>query len=435
MFRRARRRKLAKDRTQGSGAEQTGPFPAVRELVGARYEIQRILGSGAFGIVYQARDLRLGRAVAIKCLKPMSGQGFEDLLLEARVAAQLDHPNLATVFDVVEADDQCAVIMAYLPGGSLQNRMGAGPIAGDRILEWSQQIFGALASAHRARIVHRDVKPANVLFDANGHLQLSDFGIAVETLAAESIPAGTPNYMAPEQMISGQPVDQRADLYAAGILMFELVVGERPYDIGGVSSLSEAYDSLEVAPWRSTMAASGRLPLPYLQLVDRLTQRRPEDRPRSAAAVLRVLAQLQPRVSARVYAETTAEEEREDMFSDILRFALLDNIISPGERRDLIRRAERLRIEPGRARVIEEAIRKELDVPSLVQVATFEAEALRLLSDGDMSDSDATSLTAMATELGISEEEKFRIQDRVLLQYKLQGTEHTIAAPNTHSRD
>ena len=188
--------------------------------------------------VYLTRDVRLGREVAVKVLdgKLASRTGFKERFLrEAQVAVALDHPHIVPLYDFGETDDGLLyLVMPYISGGSLQDLLRKTPLPVGDVVTYGAQMADALAYAHERGVVHRDVKPANMLLHADGRLMLSDFGLAKiltpesRTRAPRNQPdAGTPEYMAPEQ-IEGQ-TDERSDIYALGVVLYLLLTGRLPF--------------------------------------------------------------------------------------------------------------------------------------------------------------------------------------------------------------
>ena len=201
------------------------------------YEILAELGRGGMGIVYKALDRKLQRAVAIKLLSPhLAGdpEFVARFLREARAAAQLDHPNIARVYAVGEADGYRYIAMEYVKGQTLAGWIRTlGAIEAPRALEIVREAAAALAVAHHIGIVHRDIKPANIMIDEAGHVKVMDFGLAKFEDAASGVTRsgavlGTPMYMAPEQVRGGE-IDARADIYALGVTCYEMLAGQPPF--------------------------------------------------------------------------------------------------------------------------------------------------------------------------------------------------------------
>ena len=204
-----------------------------REVVAGRYRLDRLLGAGASGRVFLATDEIAGRQVAIKMFFAAGARGgaaYERFVREARLASTLRHPSLVEVYDV--SVERGFLVMEYLPGGSLQARLASGEkLTPAQIRRMALDIIGGLEAAHHRGVVHRDVKPANVFFDARGTAKLGDFGVAHLVDLGQTQTGGligTLAYMSPEQ-ITGAPISIAADLYALGVLLFEVVTGRLPF--------------------------------------------------------------------------------------------------------------------------------------------------------------------------------------------------------------
>jgi tRNA A-37 threonylcarbamoyl transferase component Bud32 len=211
------------------------------------YRIDRILGRGGMGVVYLAHDMRLHRPVALKALPPHL---FRDermrarLRQEARAAAALSHPSIAVVYALEEIGDQILIASEFLECRTLREELRAGPLGERRALDTARAIAAALQAAHERGIVHRDLKPENIIVTAEGGVKILDFGLAQFDVAAQDlasatrltdpgIVAGTPPYMAPEQLL-GQPTSARADQFAFGVLLYEMLTGRHPFGSGGL---------------------------------------------------------------------------------------------------------------------------------------------------------------------------------------------------------
>lgn len=209
-------------------------------LLGGRYRLGRRLGSGGMADVYEATDERLSRPVAVKVMK--QGLATDEAAAarfasEARSAARLSHPNVVAVFDTGEDDGVPWLVMERLPGRSLADELRRGPVDQARLRAWILEALAALGAAHAAGIVHRDIKPGNILLTGDGHAKVGDFGIAksIESapgdidLTSTGMLLGTPAYLAPER-IDGAPATPQSDLFAVGVLLWEALVGRKPFD-------------------------------------------------------------------------------------------------------------------------------------------------------------------------------------------------------------
>src|SRR3954467_11441922 len=220
----------------------------VERVLSPHYELDTEIGRGGMGIVYRAKDRRLKRTVAIKILPPELAFRSEiktRFLREAETAAQLNHPNIVDIYSVDELQQLVFFVMAYIPGDNLAKRLhdnGAMPI-GDtcRIM---RDVADALAYAHERGVVHRDIKPDNILIDqGSGRPMVTDFGIARaisdgdSRLTATGIAIGTPTYMSPEQAAGDREIDGRSDLYALGIVGYQMLTGQPPFSAGSTPAL------------------------------------------------------------------------------------------------------------------------------------------------------------------------------------------------------
>lgn len=268
------------------------------DLVGTclseRYRLDSVIGQGSMGEVYLANDTLLGRNVAIKVLANYfpGRENRSRLYQEAQSAAQLNHPNIVTIFDVGEYDDLPFIVMELVEGTTLHDNQ---PDDLDKILSIFVEICAALQHAHTKGIIHRDVKPENVLIDKDGQARLMDFGIARSTasrLTQQGLFLGTVHYIAPEQAL-GEEMDHRADLYSFGVMLYEFVSGRLPFD---------AEDPLVVitqhlhAPLVPPSAWVDDIPPDLDTLIQRLMAREPDDRPGSAAEVFEILNNIKTNI-------------------------------------------------------------------------------------------------------------------------------------------
>jgi eukaryotic-like serine/threonine-protein kinase len=228
------------------------------------YEILSALGAGGMGEVYKARDTRLDRIVALKTLpadKLSDAERKRRFLLEARAASRLNHPNIVTIHDISEEDGVCLIAMEYIAGGSLQQVNTGDGLPLKDAMKYAAEIASALCAAHSAGIVHRDLKPANILITEDGRVKLVDFGLAkwvgdrapaAETATMDTVPGavvGTPGYMSPEQ-VEGRTVDARSDIFAFGLVLYELLSGQRAFQRDSWAATLAAVLHAEPAPLR-----------------------------------------------------------------------------------------------------------------------------------------------------------------------------------------
>src|SRR4029453_4652250 len=203
------------------------------------YEITDVIGAGAMGEVYRARDTRLRRDVALKFLTDSGGVSGR-LLREAQAASALNHPHICQIYDVGESEHGDWIAMEFIPGERLGRWVPTGGRPPGTLIRFGQHIAAALAHAHARGIIHRDLKTANCVLGAGGEVKVLDFGLATQSLSqlgqeqTQSVSrdsasvVGTPAYMAPE-IIRGQRADERSDLWALGVILFELATGSRPF--------------------------------------------------------------------------------------------------------------------------------------------------------------------------------------------------------------
>jgi serine/threonine-protein kinase len=266
------------------------------DIFAGRYRIEGVLGKGGMGVVLRARDQQLDEDVALKVIRPeiQMEPGFLDQLKqEIKLARRITHKYVLRTHDFGESEGIPFVSMEYLKGVTLkqlQQDRGSLPIG--LVMRIARQVAEGLEAAHAEGVVHRDIKPLNILFDARGDAKLMDFGLAAPVAAQGTDSGGqvfgTPRYMAPEQ-VRGEAVDPRTDLYALGIMLFELTTGFAPYDH---DSVSETLRMQLHAPIPKAKDMAPALPEGFSFLVERLMQKQKEDRPASAAEVVETLKLL-----------------------------------------------------------------------------------------------------------------------------------------------
>ena len=267
-------------------------------MLGDRYEVGEVIGRGGMAEVHEGRDLRLGRRIAVKILRPDLAKDptFQTRFRrEAQSAAALNHPNIVAVYDTGEdllnnPDGSAVVVpyivMEYVDGMTLRQLLASGRrLLPERALEITAGVLSALDYAHRHGIVHRDIKPANVMLTRTGDVKVMDFGIARavnesgSTMTSASAVMGTAQYLSPEQA-RGEIVDARSDLYSAGVLLYELLTGEPPFS--GDSAVSIAYQHVSQVPSPPSQLDNGISPQ-IDAVVMRSLAKRPDDRYQSAA--------------------------------------------------------------------------------------------------------------------------------------------------------
>lgn len=259
----------------------------IGEIINDRYSLEGELGQGGMGTVYLAHDSVLERDVALKLMsKPRLGtEGRSRLLVEAQTVAKMKHPNIVTVYDAGEIDQQPYVVMEYIRGRTLNEY----EVEGVReVVQIAKQICAALQYAHELDIVHRDLKPENVIIQEDGTLLLMDFGLAVSTtsrMTEKGLIMGTVAYMSPEQAF-GYEVAPASDLYSLGVILYELVTGSLPFEAESALAVITQHIHAPVVPPR---AKNERIPVPLNDLILSLLGKDPADRPGSAGEVLAIL--------------------------------------------------------------------------------------------------------------------------------------------------
>ncbi|MGZ4814121.1 MAG: serine/threonine-protein kinase [Terriglobales bacterium] len=262
------------------------------ETVG-RYRVIRELGRGAMGVVYEASDPNLGRTVALKTIHANAigtnpqeaAQRFKN---EARAAGSLSHPNIVTVFDAGEQDGLLYIAMELLAGETLEAHLAKQrTVPFERAIDVTRQICAALDYANAKGIVHRDIKPANIILLPSGTVKITDFGLArtAEAITMTGQVMGTPHYMSPEQ-VRGRPVDGRSDLFSVGVMLYEMVTGERPFE--GHSITTIMYKIVHESP-TSPRALDSSIPPGLSAVIEQSMAKSPEERFQTGAALASAL--------------------------------------------------------------------------------------------------------------------------------------------------
>lgn len=270
--------------------------PGTRVL-GGRYVLDRPLGRGGSGVVWRAQDRRLGRTVAVKLLEIDPAQHPETharLRAEAAAAAKLNHPHVVTVYDIADSDDGAYLVMELVDGGTLEDVLAHGPAPAGVVAALGHQAAQALGTAHAVGLVHRDVKPANVLLTSDGDAKVADFGIAralgeaTASLTAPGQVVGTARYLAPERLQEDR-VDARADVYALGLVLHEMLTGCPPFGEGTTAEVAVRRLTARLpraSEWRADIPAG------LDDAIDRATQLDPDDRFADGGALADALAPL-----------------------------------------------------------------------------------------------------------------------------------------------
>ncbi|HKC23645.1 MAG TPA: bifunctional serine/threonine-protein kinase/formylglycine-generating enzyme family protein, partial [Thermoanaerobaculia bacterium] len=300
-------REMTAETPPGSGPprprEET-PSAALTGRTLGHFEIEGLLGAGGFGEVYRARDTRLGRTVAIKVLPEALARDTERrerFRREAMAASALNHPNICTVHELVEEDGHHLIVMELVDGTTLHATLAEGPLPVARVVAIALQIADALAEAHRAGILHRDIKGGNIALTRRGDVKVLDFGLAKrvdpagaasqaetpDTLTREGTTLGTLSYMSPEQLL-GKPVDRRSDLFSFGVVLYEMLTGRLPF--AGSTQIAIADAILHRPPLD---IAGAPIPERLRALVKSLLEKDPARRPQSADVVLSELRAVQ----------------------------------------------------------------------------------------------------------------------------------------------
>jgi serine/threonine protein kinase len=282
---------------------------ALPDLIAGRYRIVSRLGVGGMGVVYKATDLQLQRSVAIKALEERRLRlpgAHTRLRGEALAVASLDHPYICKIYELLETPTDTFIVMEFIDGETLASMLKRGTLPLAQTLQLGREIGEGLANAHARGLVHRDVKPSNVMVTPHGHVKLLDFGVAAadvesmpkdqtRTLAPQvTLHAGTPHYMAPEQA-SGHRITSRADLFSLGVLLYECITGKLPFS--GTTTFDYVRHVIQSAPKRLDRIAPDT-PAELVDLIDRCLEKNPADRPDSAETVVLALKRLQDSMTA-----------------------------------------------------------------------------------------------------------------------------------------
>jgi serine/threonine-protein kinase len=296
-------------RVTSSAAEDEGRF-VPGTLLGGRYRIIGLLGRGGMGEVYRATDLTLGQAVALKFL-PEEASSNQRLLErfhgEVRVARLVSHPNVCRVYDIGEVEGMPFISMEYVDGEDLASLLlRIGRLPADKAVEMSRKLCAGLTAAHDRGVIHRDLKPQNIMIDKRGEVVIMDFGLAAisDQLSGAEVHNGTPAYMAPEQL-KGTGVTAKSDIYALGLVLYELFTGKRPYDAKSVQQLIDLQEAVQLTSMTSVAAD---IDPAVEKTIRRCLEPDPAKRPANALAVAAALPGGDPLAMALAAGETPSPE-------------------------------------------------------------------------------------------------------------------------------
>ena len=266
--------------------------PKLEAALGSQLQLGALLGTGGFAAVFRAHDPFLERDVAIKVLDPalaVDAALEEQFLHEARTIAAAEHPHIVPLYSAESSGGLLYLVMRLLPGQSLKDRIAEGKLPAAEAARIALECARALAAAHAVGVVHRDIKPGNILLDANGNATVTDFGIALVTSRPRAGGArellgsstGTPLYMSPEQSL-GEPVDGRSDVYALGVVLYEMLTGTCPYPGRNATEVIAKHIS---APVPKVSEREPQTPVALVRLVDRMLAKDPAQRPTAVELV------------------------------------------------------------------------------------------------------------------------------------------------------
>ena len=352
----------------------------------SHYRILEKLGEGGMGVVYKAEDVKLGREVALKFLsseRPASPQDQARFLREARAAAALDHPNICPVYEIGEAEGQVFIAMACVEGNTLKDRIAKGALDLSEVLDIAAQIADGLAAAHEKGIVHRDIKPTNLMVSPEGRVKIMDFGLArlaeATRLTKPGATVGTIAYMSPEQA-RAQDVDHRADIWAVGVVLYEMATGQRPFQ--GTDTQAVVYSILNDRP-PPLASLLPDTPAELEELLSCCLAKEADDRFQTAgelAAALRGIKVTQPHrapgVSPDAVTIAAGTPPSSDLPREIAGYKILQRLGEGGM--GMVYLAEQQR--PVRRKVALKVIKLGMDTKEVIARFESERQALALMS-------------------------------------------------------
>jgi eukaryotic-like serine/threonine-protein kinase len=289
-------------------APYTPPVNPIGKAV-SHYRVLESLGTGGMGAVYLAEDTRLPRKVALKFIAESGASdplARERLLREAEAASALDHPSIATIYEVGDFGEHLFIAMAYYPGETLQTRLQRGALTADEAAGITEQLAQGVAHAHAAGVVHRDLKPGNIIITTAGQVKILDFGLAKQVgaegetqsaLTGHGVTVGTLSYMSPEQARAAGAVDQRTDIWSLGVVLFEMLTGRRPF---GGATATAILSSLLTDPVPAVRSLAPEAPAELARIVERALVKDPGERTLSAAEIGRAMQTFRTARSATI---------------------------------------------------------------------------------------------------------------------------------------
>ena len=268
----------------------------VGQVFDGRYKIEGTVGVGGMAIVFEATDLLTNRKVAVKMLKDsVSGntQAIKRFIIESKAVAMLNHENIVKIYDISVRGEHKYIVMEFLEGITLREYMkNKGPLSWRETVEFTEQILAALDHAHMKGVVHRDIKPQNIMLLEGGFVKVTDFGIAkipkAETLTMADKAIGTVFYISPEQA-QGRKIDARSDIYSLGVMMYEMVTGKMPFIAD--TPVAVIYKHISTPPVPPSQL-NPKIPIGFEQIILCAMEKNPENRYQSAAQMLRHLHRL-----------------------------------------------------------------------------------------------------------------------------------------------
>ncbi|MGH7454534.1 MAG: serine/threonine-protein kinase, partial [bacterium] len=287
----------------------------------SHYKILEQLGQGGMGVVYKALDLKLNRTVALKFLPPHLTQDQEAIdrfINEAQAASALDHANICTIHEINETEEgQLYIVMAYYAGETLEKKVASGKLQVTEAIQIAIQTAQGLLRAHEAGITHRDIKPSNLIITLRGEVKIIDFGLVKLAGPSQSTKtgnaSGTVAYMSPEQA-QGKAVDHRTDIWSPGVVLYEMLAGELPFQ--GIGDQAVIFSIVNEDP-RVVTALRQETPAMLVQLVHKAMQKNPADRQQTMAELISMLIRLK----ARLETTTLLPEEKQISSIVVLPFA------------------------------------------------------------------------------------------------------------------